>query len=394
MTSFQLQNPYYSNPFFRPRIVQNSSQTTINGNGSITTINRDPSTTNMTTIAVAPQNSSTLTRTLPSSKTQSSLILSPQRAANSDVTIITAVNQDESRNWAHTVARRFPADQIQKPTINLSTSNVKLNEISSSKRKETFFIRFGRPDQQWNRFRRFQAESFVDDRHRSFSDGSFREREKRQKVQQWKFLLDFQRLQTNNGSSTSANVLTRPILTRDDGNLSTNNAAQQETNVSQSTTNSSLPTSHHQDWRKNLTVRYQQNTKNIATAKIFQSKQTTTTVLNGETILPQPIKTERILGINSNQNERTFQASDTTPAISLLIRKSTDIVRPAKQENNNVERSVSLQVERGEKGQNGTKFSIVFLLLEDSTVAVVKCAYFRNNSLIKAESNGWKSSGN
>ena len=116
-----------------------------------------------------------------------------------------------------------------------------------------------------------------------------------------------------------------------------------------STATSSGATNNYPDWRKNLTVRYQQNTRNIATAKIFQSRQAPVPVAptnNPDPVIAQPVKTDRTLGINSNHNERTFQASDSTPAISLLIRKSSEIVRVSKQDNNNIERSTSMQVRR------------------------------------------------
>ena len=63
------------------------------------------------------------------SKGQNAVILSPARANDSDITLITAVNQDDSRNWAHSVAptsiaRRVINDDRSKPMINASTSNV------------------------------------------------------------------------------------------------------------------------------------------------------------------------------------------------------------------------------------------------------------------------------
>jgi hypothetical protein len=118
--------------------------------------------------------------------------------------------------------------------------------------------------------------------------------------------------------------------------------------IGASTTNN-----NNQSWKKALVANFQKNSRNIPTAKLFQSKQTTmpsqpSTSLNNDTTTNQQQKSERTMVFNGINNERTFQANENTPIIPSFMRKSSENFRFQKQDNNNnnnnIERSTSLQV--------------------------------------------------
>jgi len=116
---------------------------------------------------------------------------------------------------------------------------------------------------------------------------------------------------------------------------------------------SSTTSNNNQNWKKALVANFQKNSRNIPTAKLFNSKQTTVplqppTSLNTDSTINQQQKPERTMILNGLNNERTFQANENTPTTPSLIRKSTESLRVAKQDdnnnNNNIERTTSLQV--------------------------------------------------
>jgi hypothetical protein len=113
---------------------------------------------------------------------------------------------------------------------------------------------------------------------------------------------------------------------------------------------SSTTSNNNQNWKKALVANFQKNSRNNPTAKLFTSKQTNvplqpSTSINNVTTVNQQPKPERTMILNGLNNERTFQVNENTPSIPSLIRKSTESLRMTKQDNNNnIERSTSLQV--------------------------------------------------
>lgn len=115
---------------------------------------------------------------------------------------------------------------------------------------------------------------------------------------------------------------------------------------------SSAASNNNQNWKKALVANFQKNSRNNPTAKLFTSKQIAVpaqppAAINNDIAVNQQTKTERPMILNGLYNERTFQVTENTPTIPSLIRKSTESLRLAKQDNNvnnNIERSASLQV--------------------------------------------------
>lgn len=112
---------------------------------------------------------------------------------------------------------------------------------------------------------------------------------------------------------------------------------------------SSTASNNNQNWKKALVANFQKNSRNNPSAKLFTSKQTTVPIqppitINNDLNINQQQKPERTMILNGLNNERTFQVTENTPVIPSLIRKSTESLRVTKQDNNNIERSTSLQV--------------------------------------------------
>jgi hypothetical protein len=114
----------------------------------------------------------------------------------------------------------------------------------------------------------------------------------------------------------------------------------------------STASNNNQNWKKALVANFQKNSRNIPTAKSFNSKQTIvplqpSTSINTDLTINQQQKSERTMILNGLNNERTFQVNENTSTIPSLIRKSPESLRLTKQDNNNnnnIERTTSLQV--------------------------------------------------
>jgi hypothetical protein len=162
------------------------------------------------------------------------------------------------------------------------------------------------------------------------------------------------------GNSSAINIFTRSVGVKDDssipGHVTTTGEQLSNTPPFLTVGTSATTSTNNQNWKKALVANFQKNSRNIPTAKLFNSKQTTvplhpSTTLNSDTTINQQQKSERTIILNGHNNERTFQASENTPTIPSLIRKSTESLRVLKRDNNNnnnnnntVERSTSLQV--------------------------------------------------
>lgn len=151
------------------------------------------------------------------------------------------------------------------------------------------------------------------------------------------------------------NVFTRNIHARDDSTLPGPTSGNGETasvpTTASTLAGSSAANNNNQNWRKTLLANFQKNSRNMPTAKIFQSRHAAAPVpvVNPDVPASQPVKPERTNILSGTINERAFQVSDTAPPIPFFMRKSAESLRLNRQENssnnnNNVERSSSLQV--------------------------------------------------
>jgi hypothetical protein len=163
----------------------------------------------------------------------------------------------------------------------------------------------------------------------------------------------FKRAPINPGNSSAVNIFTRTGGIRDDsaltGQTSTSGEQLPGTPPFLTVGTSSTSSNNNQNWKKALVANFQKNSRNIPAAKLFNSKQITissqpNTSVNNTTTINQQQKSERTMILNGMNNERTFQVNENTPSIPSLIRKSSENIRITKQDNNNIDRSTSLQV--------------------------------------------------
>ncbi|CAF4987837.1 unnamed protein product, partial [Rotaria sp. Silwood1] len=323
----KIQIPYNANPFFRPKIVPNQQLiTTINTNlpppsrdSSIVSTNSNIQTiTPSTTTIIANREKQPINL-----KIQNPLLLSNGRTQDSETTAITTTTssiQDDNRRWAHSVpsppiARRAVSDERPNGIIKPSEINI-INPINndSFKPKGT------------------SATDIVIS------------------------LMDTWRAPINIGNTSAINIFPRTGLIKDDstipGQTSTIGEHLPNTPPFLTSGTSSTASNNNQNWKKALLANFQKNSRNIPTAKLFNSKQTTissqtsTTLNNDTTLNQQQQKSERTIIYNGTSNERTFQASENTLNIQSLIRKSSENIQVTKQDdnNNNIERSTSLQI--------------------------------------------------
>jgi hypothetical protein len=132
----KVQNPYYANPFFRPKVVTNQQPTT---STTLAAPSRDSSTvTTNVTIQTLTSSASTIPnrgRQPIYPKDQNSHLLTNGRIQESELTVITSPVQDDGRRWAHTVAsapivRRAISDERPNRTLKPSETTVShLNTI-------------------------------------------------------------------------------------------------------------------------------------------------------------------------------------------------------------------------------------------------------------------------
>ena len=135
--SQKIQNPYYANPFFRPKIVTNQQSinaTTIAGNTVSLPPSRDSSTanTNHTNQTLTSASTTVVNRgrqPLSLLKTQNPIISTNGRTQEPETTVNTSGAQDDARRWAHSVAsapiaRRTISDERSIGTFKTSETNV------------------------------------------------------------------------------------------------------------------------------------------------------------------------------------------------------------------------------------------------------------------------------
>lgn len=170
-------------------------------------------------------------------------------------------------------------------------------------------------------------------------------------------IIPFQRAPINPTGPSAINLFTRAGITRDDSAIPGRTLAtgEQVPNTPPFLTigMSSAASNNNQNWKKALVANFQKNSRTNPTAKLFTSKQTAAlppppVPTNNDAAVNPPNKPERNMILNGLYNERTFQVTENTPSIPSLIRKTTESLRMAKQDNNannNIERSASLQVQ-------------------------------------------------
>jgi hypothetical protein len=124
----KVQNPYYANPFFRPKVVPNQQLTT--------NLNPPPSRDSSavtTSVTIQTLTSSTIIpnrgRQLIYPKDQNTHLLNNGRTQDSEATVNTSPPQDDSRRWAHSVAsapiaRRAISDERPNATLKPPDTNV------------------------------------------------------------------------------------------------------------------------------------------------------------------------------------------------------------------------------------------------------------------------------
>ncbi len=122
-TAQKVQNPYYANPFFRPKLITNQQPTTTT-NTNVPPPSRDSSmvTTNLS-IQTVPSASTAVTNR------ERQSVASNGRTQESETTVNTFSTQDDSRRWAHTIAsaplaRRAISDERTNGTLKSSETNV------------------------------------------------------------------------------------------------------------------------------------------------------------------------------------------------------------------------------------------------------------------------------
>lgn len=132
-------NPYYANPFFRPKVVTNQSSSVNNSTTTITT-NTNSSSINVNQIVTsAPSTALGANRGRQPfvMKVQNPyLSTNGQTQLETETTVNQTSTQDDGRRWAHNVtsapiARRTVSDERPAPSFQSSETNVNGFNISS-----------------------------------------------------------------------------------------------------------------------------------------------------------------------------------------------------------------------------------------------------------------------
>jgi hypothetical protein len=127
----KVQNPYYANPFFRPKLVTNQQPTTTTN----TNLPPPPPSRDSSTVTIQTSTSISTTTTINRGrqpvlfKPQNLLVSSNGRIQEPETTVNTTSTQDDNRRWAHTVAsapiaRRAISDDRTNGTLKSSETNV------------------------------------------------------------------------------------------------------------------------------------------------------------------------------------------------------------------------------------------------------------------------------
>ena len=139
--SQRMTNPYYSNPFFRPKIVTNQSGTTANPS-SAPVVSRE---TSVITTTVPFQQPASATNSMTNGtrppiypgRPSAPPSLTNGKFIDSETTFVTTSSQEEPRRWAHSVvppsiAQRVLNDERPNGLVHSSATNVSCSSESSA----------------------------------------------------------------------------------------------------------------------------------------------------------------------------------------------------------------------------------------------------------------------
>lgn len=137
------QNPYYGNPFFRPKLVINQPQppttttTASNGNLPSTPPSRDSSV--VAAVLTVQTHTSAATAVVNRGrppvvlKTQNPIVSSNGRTQEPEITMDAPSTQEDNRRWAHTVASAPAARRTindERPNIPFKSSETNVSDIN------------------------------------------------------------------------------------------------------------------------------------------------------------------------------------------------------------------------------------------------------------------------
>ncbi|CAF0765816.1 unnamed protein product [Adineta ricciae] len=330
----RVQNPFYANPFFRPRVITNQQTTTTNSlrptsptSSSTTTT----TTTTTTTDITAPANEAlpTTVGALVSKgrqpfypRIQSPLLFSNGKPPDpTGTTMISSLPQQESRPWAQSA--------ISTHIVRYNGANERLN--GSSKTPEVNTI----------------ASDTLKQKVSSATD------------------IVISLMDTSGGVQNPGNISTNDQPARTNG---ANNELLSNGHLLSSTEQlpsappvslmeiSSTANNNNQNWKKALLANFQKNYRNIPAAKLSYTRQPTasssqTTISSvNEAVNPQQHQqqqqqmSEGSTVINVVVVERPPQTSDNPFIVPSTARRASENIMVSKPETNLMERSSSLQI--------------------------------------------------
>ncbi|CAF1047889.1 unnamed protein product [Adineta ricciae] len=332
----RVQNPFYANPFFRPRVITNQQSTITNSLRPTSPTSSSTTTATTTTDITAPANepsSTTIGTLVPKGRQpfypriQSPLLFSNGKPPDpTGTTMISSLPQQESRTWAQSaisthIVRYNGANErlngtLKTPEVNTITSDTLKQKVSS-------------------------ATDIVIS------------------------LMD-----TSGGAQNPGNISTNDQPARTNGanyELLSNGHLLPSTEQLPSAPPvslmeiSSTANNNNQNWKKALLANFQKNYRNIPAAKLSytrhptaSSSQTTISSVN-EAIDPQQQQhqqqqqmSEGSTVLNAVVVERPLQTSDNPFIVPSTPRRSSESIMVPKPENNLMERSSSLQIPKSQ----------------------------------------------
>ncbi|CAF0850888.1 unnamed protein product [Adineta steineri] len=321
----KVQNPYYTNPFFRPRIITKQQQPTTTTNTSILPPSSSPvpSTTNTDVTVqtiIPPSTTMTYRGKQPlNPRIKSPLLFSNGKSQDSNKTIITSLAQDDNRHWAHSVTSTQVVESI--------TDNE--HSIGPLKALETTATNNDTSKQKGS----------------SSTDITIS-------------LLGASYTSNHSGSVPAIDLLTRNSSLRDDSTVSNQTliANEQSSNIPplSSADITSAANNNNQNWKKTLAANFQKNYRNTPTARLLYNKQPSSS--SSSDIIPQQQqqqqqqKSERTITLSAINNDCIVPNSENSSVVSSGSRKSTESLLNPKLDNNNnnnnTERSGSLQMQK------------------------------------------------
>ncbi|UJR26635.1 hypothetical protein I4U23_007953 [Adineta vaga] len=307
------QNPYYANPFFRPRIITNQQPATTTN--LVSTSPSSSTTTDISAQSILPS-SSTVTTTLGNKgkqpfypRIQSPLLFS--NGKQPDPTVITSASQDDSRPWIQSVV----STHIVRCNGNNERSNgpLKASEINVT------------------------TDIVIS-------------------------LMDTSGSAHNLGSISTLNHLVRTDGTKDESSTTRHLLSSSEQLPNTPPVSlvdiSSTANNNNQNWKKALVANFQKNQRNIPSAKLSYTRQPTTSLQTTTPSINELInqqqqqqqqpshKSDRFTSLNAIVIEHSTSTNDNPSVIPNSAGISSESLLIPNQENNLMERSASLQIHK------------------------------------------------